>query len=113
MKNVKKTWVVLALLGCMQVLHAQTVYLHSDNPQMKWKLKPQAEVGTDVKSLCGNGYNVSAWVDAVVPGTVAASKAVVVDSNKDISSFRNLTASSTVTSATGIFNSTTETSSRR
>lgn len=27
------------------------------------------EVGTDVKSLCGNGYNVSAWVDAVVPGT--------------------------------------------
>ena len=29
----------------MQVLHAQTVYLHSDNPQMK--LKPQAEVGTD------------------------------------------------------------------
>ena len=57
MKNVKKTWVVLALLGCMQVLHAQTVYLHSDNPQMKWKLKPQAEVGTDVKSLCGNGYN--------------------------------------------------------
>lgn len=59
----------LALLGCMQVLHAQTVYLHSDNPQMKWKLKPQAEVGTDVESLCGNGYNVSAWVDAVVPGT--------------------------------------------
>ena len=55
MKNVKKTWAVLALLGCMQVLHAQTVYLHSDNPQMKWKLKPQAEVGTDVKSLCGNG----------------------------------------------------------
>ena len=32
------------------------------------RLKPQAEVGTDVKSLCGNGYNVSAWVDAVVPG---------------------------------------------
>lgn len=47
MKNVKKTWVALALMGCMQVLHAQTVYLHSDNPQMRWKLKPQAEVGTD------------------------------------------------------------------
>ena len=46
MKNVKKTWVALALMGCMQVLHAQTVYLHSDNPQMRWKLKPQAEVGT-------------------------------------------------------------------
>mgnify|MGYP003208970878 CR=1 FL=1 len=71
MKNVKKTWVALALMGCMQVLHAQTVYLHSDNPQMRWKLKPQAEVGTDVKSLCENGYNVSAWVDAVVPGTAS------------------------------------------
>ena len=55
MKNVKKTWVALALMGCMQVLHAQTVYLHSDNPQMRWKLKPQAEVGTDVKSRCENG----------------------------------------------------------
>ena len=31
-------------------------------------------------------------LDAVVPGTVAASKAVVVDENKDISTFRNLTA---------------------
>ena len=82
MKNVKKTWVVLALLGCMQVLHAQTVYLHSDNPQMKWKLKPQAEVGTDVKSLCGNGYNVSAWVDAVVPGT-AFNSYVIAGLEKD------------------------------
>ena len=82
MKNVKKTWVVLALLGCMQVLHAQTVYLHSDNPQMKWKLKPQAEVGTDVKSLCENGYNVSAWVDAVVPGT-AFNSYVIAGLEKD------------------------------
>ena len=82
MKNVKKTWAVLALLGCMQVLHAQTVYLHSDNPQMKWKLKPQAEVGTDVKSLCGNGYNVSAWVDAIVPGT-AFNSYVIAGLEKD------------------------------
>ena len=66
----------------MQVLHAQTVYLHSDNPQMKWKLKPQAEVGTDVKSLCGNGYNVSAWVDAVVPGT-AFNSYVIAGLEKD------------------------------
>jgi len=36
-------------------------------------------------------------IDEVVAGTVAASKAVVVDVNKDISSFRNLTASGTVT----------------
>lgn len=33
-----------------------------------------------------------AVLDAVVPGTVLASHAVVVDANKDISSFRNLTA---------------------
>ena len=82
MKNVKKTWVALALMGCMQVLHAQTVYLHSDNPQMRWKLKPQAEVGTDVKSLCENGYNVSAWVDAVVPGT-AFNSYVIAGMEKD------------------------------
>ena len=82
MKNVKKTWVALALMGCMQVLHAQTVYLHSDNPQMRWKLKPQAEVGTDVKSLCENGYNVSAWVDAVVPGT-AFNSYVIAGLEKD------------------------------
>ena len=31
-------------------------------------------------------------LDSVTPGTVSASKAIVVDSNKDISSFRNLTA---------------------
>ena len=66
----------------MQVLHAQTVYLHSDNPQMRWKLKPQAEVGTDVKSLCENGYNVSAWVDAVVPGT-AFNSYVIAGLEKD------------------------------
>ncbi len=70
MKNVKKTWVALALMGCMQVLHAQTVYLHSDNPQMRWKLKPQAEVGTDVKSLSAKRIQCFCWVDAVVPETL-------------------------------------------
>ena len=39
-------------------------------------------------------------IDGLTAGTVAASKAVVVDSNKDISSFRNLTATGTVTTAT-------------
>lgn len=39
MKNVKKTWVALALMGCMQVLHAQTVYLHSDNPTDEMEIK--------------------------------------------------------------------------
>jgi len=41
-------------------------------------------------------------LDGVTPGTVSASKAVVVDSNKDISAFRNLTATSTITSLVSI-----------
>lgn len=44
------------------------------------------------------------YVDGSTPGTVVAGKAVVVDSNKDISSFRNLTA--TGTASVGTLNST-------
>ena len=36
------------------------------------------------------------YIDGSTPGTVVAGKAVVVDSNKDISSFRNVTATGTV-----------------
>ena len=39
-------------------------------------------------------------IDGITNGTVAASKAVVVDSNKDAGSFRNITATGTVTTAT-------------
>jgi len=42
----------------------------------------------------------TAGIDGVTAGTVAASKFVQVDSNKDISSFRNLTASGTITAGT-------------
>ena len=38
-------------------------------------------------------------IDGLTAGTVAASKAVVVDSNKDIGDFRNVTATGTVTTA--------------
>lgn len=38
-----------------------------------------------------------AYLDGLTAGTVTASKAVVVDSNKDIASFRNLTSTGTVT----------------
>ena len=44
-------------------------------------------------------------LDAVTAGTVAASKAVVVDANKDISSFRNLTASGVVTGGSFVIGS--------
>lgn len=40
----------------------------------------------------------SAFLSGVTAGTVSASKAVVVDANKDISAFRNLGAAGTVTS---------------
>ena len=43
-----------------------------------------------------------AVLDAVTPGTVAASKAVVVDANKDIASFRNLTATGGVRTAQAV-----------
>jgi hypothetical protein len=39
-------------------------------------------------------------LDGITAGTVAASKAVVVDANKDVSSFRNITASATVNAVT-------------
>jgi len=42
-------------------------------------------------------------IDGVTAGTVAASKAVVVDSNKDIGSFRNLTLTGELDAATGDF----------
>ncbi len=38
-------------------------------------------------------------VDGITPGTIAASKAVIVDSNKDITGYRNLTATATITGA--------------
>lgn len=51
--------------------------------------------------LAGGGVSIDATelavLDGVVPGTVTASKAVVVDANKDIASFRNLTASGVIT----------------
>lgn len=38
-------------------------------------------------------------IDGVTAGTIAASKVVTVDTNKDVSSFRNLTATGTITAA--------------
>ena len=36
------------------------------------------------------------YIDGVTPGTVSASKAIVVDSNKDVTGLRNITASGTI-----------------
>ena len=50
-------------------------------------------------------------LDGITAGTVAASKAVVVDANKDVSSFRNITASATVNAVTVDFGNWTVTES--
>ncbi|WP_300698764.1 discoidin domain-containing protein [Bacteroides sp.] len=80
MKSIKKLITGLVLAGCFQLLQANPVYLHSDNPQLKWKLKPQVEV--DQAALLKNGYDAADWVDAVVPGT-AFNSYVVAGLEKD------------------------------
>jgi len=82
MKNLKRVFAGLILAGFMQTMQAAPVYLHSDNPNLKWKLKPQSEVGGDVSSMLSPNYNASAWVDAVVPGT-AFNSYVVAGLEKD------------------------------
>jgi hypothetical protein len=44
-------------------------------------------------------------IDGVTDGTVSASKAVVVDANKDVTGFRNVTATGEIAGATGTFSS--------
>lgn len=82
MKNLKRVFAGLILAGFMQTMQAAPVYLHSDNPNLKWKLKPQSEIGEDVSSMLSHNYNASAWVDAVVPGT-AFNSYVVAGLEKD------------------------------
>ena len=41
-------------------------------------------------------------VDGITAGTIAASKAVIVDSNKDITGYRNLTSTGTITATTNV-----------
>lgn len=46
----------------------------------------------------------SAYLGSVTPGTVAASKAVIVDANKDVAEFRNLTATNHIIGVGGTIN---------
>ena len=67
--------------------------------------------GTDGQVITTNGSAVLAWSDGpsapefngVTAGTVAASKGVEVDSNKDITGFRNVTLTGELDAATGDF----------
>src|SRR3990167_237413 len=57
------------------------------------------EVATDTLILGSSTMSGTelGYVDSITPGTVTASKAVVVDVNKDISSFRNTAQTGTLT----------------
>lgn len=70
-----KTKGILLLLGMLMAypltvskVAAKSVYLHSDQSIVSWKVTPQANVN-DQAAMMKAGYNASAWVDAVVPGT--------------------------------------------
>lgn len=74
-KKGKSLGIGLAMVGSLLVssLQAIPVYLHSGESIVSWKLKPEAEVGTNVPALLNAGYDASTWVDAVVPGTAFTS----------------------------------------
>jgi len=61
---------------------------------------------TDAFSIAGTTVTSTAaelnLVDGITAGTIAASKAVIVDSNKDITGFRNVTSTGTITAATDV-----------
>src|SRR5690554_4004588 len=63
------TGLILCNLFFAPSLAAKSVYLHSGESSLVWKVKPQVEV-KDVSSMMKEGYQTVDWVEAVVPGTV-------------------------------------------
>lgn len=47
--------------------------LNSPDSDIRWKIKPQSEVGADSLKVFQAGYPVQDWIDGIVPGTVFAS----------------------------------------
>ncbi|MFV0420188.1 MAG: discoidin domain-containing protein [Dysgonomonas sp.] len=47
--------------------------LNSDSQTINWKVKAQAEAGEDISKILSLSYDMSDWVEAVVPGTVFGS----------------------------------------
>ena len=83
-------------------------------------LTPNATVASSTTSVAGNltvGGSLTLgsgavlaeaeleMIDGITAGTILASKAVVVDANKDVSSFRNLTASGAITGGSFVIGS--------
>ncbi len=73
--GILKTTIFTAFTLATQLLFSQSLikYLDDSNKQIEWKIKPQSEVKADSLNMYKQGYNVSDWVTAVVPGTVFSS----------------------------------------
>lgn len=61
--NIKR--IVLFLVG--------VAYYLTGSAQLAWKVKPQSAVNDGVEKICQPDYDLSNWVNAIVPGTVFAS----------------------------------------
>ena len=51
----------------------QKISLNSDNKNISWKVKAQADINSDSSQLYTNNYTANNWVNAIVPGTVFTS----------------------------------------
>lgn len=65
---------VFLLLSISQS-HAQTTQmsLDSDNPQIEWKIKPQADINSSGREISMPGFTITGGVKGVVPGVVFTS----------------------------------------
>lgn len=61
------------LLSVLSFSQIEIHYLDNSNRQIHWKLKPQAEVGSDSLNVFKPDFNTGYWVEATVPGTVFTS----------------------------------------
>ena len=67
-----KKYVIACMAICLALSAlAAPTYLHSDEAIM-WKVAPQDDIA-DPTAIMSPGFDVSSWVDAIVPGTVFAS----------------------------------------
>jgi len=66
-------FVLAILLPAGLAAQVQLRSLNSDADGVLWKVKAKADVGTDFSAVLENGYNMSDWVEAIVPGTVYSS----------------------------------------
>lgn len=76
LEKIKFLWakVIITSLTTLTTLNAYSQndiqYLDNQNPEITWKVKPQNDVAGDSLKMFNPAYDVSDWVNAIVPGTV-------------------------------------------